>query len=203
MFLNRYSLALFGFVFVFLMVLGEPLFRLWVGPAIAAECMPLLPWIALGYTFGAAANQHSISALFGLAAHRLFNFSLIVEAAALAIGMTVFVPGRPLSFVAAWWAISLFLNRGLHPTWRVCRSLSTSFAGMLEQIYLRPLIVIGLVYGMAWTGARFFSIENWFSLGLAAVSFGVLYSALCVWLVLDREHRRLLWKMPMQFLKLQ
>ena len=192
LYLNRYSFAVFSFVFVFLLVFGQALFTLWVGPRVAAHCLPLVPWLAFGYAFGAAAHQNSIGTLFGLAKHRWHNYGLVIESLVLLGGWILFVPGRPLWFAAAWWAISLVLNRGLRPTWMVCRALGISFLHLLGGIYFRPLVASAFTALLSLALLYWAPPSNWYSLGVTIAITGIFHLGCCFTVVLAPEHRRLL-----------
>lgn len=192
LYLNRYAFAIFSFVFVFLMVFGNAFLTRWVGPEVAAHCMPLIPWLAFAYAAGAAAHQNSVATLFGLGAHHWYNYGLVIEALVLLGGWMFFVPTRPLSFAAAWWAVSLVLNRGLRPSWLVSRALAISFTDLLGGIFLRPLAVSSLTAALAVLLLFNAPHTTWFSLVALASVLGVFHLCCCFVLVLAPEHRRLL-----------
>jgi O-antigen/teichoic acid export membrane protein len=194
LYLNRYTLAIFSFVTASLLVFGRPLFTLWVGPAVAAHCLPLIPWLAGAYALGCAAHQHSIATLFGLAAHRSYNFGLVIEGLVLLGGWLLFVPGRPLWFAAAWWAISLVLNRGLRTSWLVSRKLNISWTHLLAGIYFRPLLVAALTIACEVMLLWLFPPASWTSLaGLGAIA-GMVHLGFSIALVMSPEHRSLLFR---------
>ncbi|MEQ1948715.1 MAG: oligosaccharide flippase family protein [Bryobacteraceae bacterium] len=192
LYLNRYAFALFHFVFVFLLLFGDSLFTLWVGPTVAAQCRPIIPWLAFGYAYGYAAHQNSIGTLFGLAAHQWFSYGLLIESAILLGGWFFFIPSQPLWFAAAWWGISLFLSRGLRPTWHVARTLHISFAGLLGGIYIRPLVASALTATLGIVLLRTMPPSDWYSLLAIAATLGLFHLACCFVLVLAPDHRQLI-----------
>jgi hypothetical protein len=165
---------------------------LWVGARVAAGCAPLIPWLAFGYAFGAAAHQNSIATLFGMARHRWYNYGLVIESLVMLGGWILFVPARPLSFAAAWWSISFVLNRGLRPTWSVARALGMSFADLLSGIYLRPLAAMALTACIALVLLLRARHSNWYLLAAMAAITGSFHLGCCFIFVLAPEHRRLL-----------
>jgi hypothetical protein len=130
--------------------------------------------------------------LFGLAAHRWYNYGLVIESLLMLAGWMFLVPSRPLYFAAAWWGVSLFLNRGLRPSWLVSRSLGISFRSLLAGIYVQPLLASAATATLA--GVLFIAIphSNWYQLGGLAVVLGVFHLTSCFFFVLAPEHRRML-----------
>ncbi len=200
-YLNRYTFMLFLFVAVFLLVFGRSLFTLWVGPEIAERCLPLIPWLVFGYTFGAAAHQNSIATLFGMGEHRGYNFGLVAEAGVLLVGWWIFLPTQPLAFAAAWWAISFFLNRGLRPSWIVSRAIGISFLALLRDIHIRPLVAAGFTAGLAVAMLYAFNPDSWWGLAWMAACLGLLHLLLLYAFVLWPQHRELIWNMRPGFLR--
>ncbi|MEQ1885790.1 MAG: oligosaccharide flippase family protein [Bryobacteraceae bacterium] len=192
LYLNRYAFALFHFVFLFLLIFGDSLFALWVGPAVAAQCKPLIPWLAFGYAYGAAAHQNSIGTLFGLAAHHWYNYGLLVESAILLGGWLLLIPSQPLWFAAAWWSVSYFLSRGLRPTWSVARALHISFLELIGGIYIRPLVASVFTWLLGVILIRTVQPSNWYSLIAVATGLGLFHLACCFVLVLAPDHRQLI-----------
>jgi O-antigen/teichoic acid export membrane protein len=191
-FLNRYALALFSVVVVFLLVFGRSLFTLWVGPLVAEQCLPLVPWIACGYAFGFAAHQQSVATLFGLAAHRNYNFGVVLEALVLAGGWFLFVPSEPLWFAAAWWSLSLILNRGLRTSWLVSRALNLSWIRLLSGILVRPVGAAALTALVALLISSVYTPHNLGALLVLAAGLGLVHLFFCLVIVLSPTHRRVL-----------
>jgi hypothetical protein len=192
LYLNRYAFALFHFVFIFLIIYGDALFTLWVGPAVAAQCRPIIPWLAFGYAYGAAAHQNSIGTLFGLAEHHWYNYGLLIEAVILLGGWILLLPTQPLWFAAAWCGISHFLSRGLRPTWNVARALHISFLNLLAGIYVRPLAVSALTATLGIVLLRAVPPTGWYSLLAIASALGLFHLACCFVFVLAPDHRQLI-----------
>ncbi len=69
MHLNRYCVALFTPLTIFLLVWGTPLIRRWMNAEFAVQCGPLLPVMALTTLFAVAGQYNSSSILYALSRH--------------------------------------------------------------------------------------------------------------------------------------
>ena len=192
LYLNRYSFAMFIFVYLFLLLFGRSLFTVWVGPVVAEHCLPLIPWLGFGFAFGSSAHIHSIGTLFGMAKHRAYNYGVVVESLIMLCGWLLFLPSRPLWVAAAWWAVSLFLGRGLRPSWSVSRALGIPYSGMLASIYVRPLLASVLTTLVGLALLYFVPPSTLFGVLATAASLGLFHLAACYGIVLAAEHRHAL-----------
>ncbi len=93
---NRYSLALFLPVTIFLLVFGSEIYGLWIRPDFAAQSAYLLPAFLFGHTL-ASSQFNSASILFGLGRHQAYSKTLLAEAILSIVGND---PG-----VASFWAV--------------------------------------------------------------------------------------------------
>jgi O-antigen/teichoic acid export membrane protein len=110
-YVNRYSLALFLPVTIFLLVFGSEIYGLWIRPDFAAQSAYLLPAFLFGHTF-ASSQFNSASILFGLGRHQAYSKTLLAEAILSIVGMILVLPRFGL-LGAAWLTNGLMaLNRG-------------------------------------------------------------------------------------------
>jgi hypothetical protein len=119
----------------------------------------------------------------------------VLEGAVLFAGWWIFLPGRPLWFASAWWAVSFFLNRGLRPTWIVARAIGARYLPLLADIHLRPLLAASVTAAAALVIRESFDLTSWLALALAAAATGALHLSLFYAAVLSAEHRDTLWAM--------
>ncbi len=192
MYLNRYCFALFMPFCLFLMVYGRELIQVWV-PAFTAYSAPLLLPFALSTAIATAGQFNSSSILWGMAKHRVYAYTLIVESILLLAGMAIAIPAYGL-LGAAWVAAGLMIvNRGLILPWILCHYLHFSWRKYIQSIYLKPMVIAAfvsaLMYGIKNNGLQG---RNWPELLLAAGLTGGIYLLVAFFTCLETEHRTLL-----------
>lgn len=189
-YINRYSLALFMPVSVFMAVYGRELINRWLGPVFGAQSGPLLSIFAVSVALAVAGQFNSSQILFGMAKHGPYAVSIVVESLLALAGMAIVLPRYGI-FGAACVAASLtVLNRGLITPWIVCRRLDYSYVRYMTGIYLRPLLSAVPVIGLAlWMKSYWISGETLFELIAAAALIGLTGSLLCLFTCIDRQHR--------------
>ncbi len=192
-YVNRYCLALFLPVAVFLSVYGRELMRVWIRkPEYAAQSAPLLPILALATTLAIAGQFNSSSILYGMARHRWFARGTLVEGLAL-VGTLWFVVPR-YGILGAAWTVSLLMlaDRGLLTPWLVCRALGIGYARYMASIYARPLAVVLPVLGFAvWMKGRVLAGGSLLEVLAAAAAIAGVYYALAFVAVVEPPHRKL------------
>jgi O-antigen/teichoic acid export membrane protein len=187
---NRYCLALFLPLTILLWVYGVEIFRLWVGPDVAAGSAPLLPILVLGASFGVAGQQNSNAVLFGLGKHRGFAYGLMVEGLLCIAGLAYVLPRDGLLAGVALSTMLLLVNRGLWAPWLMCRYTLVPFVDYMREIYLWPMVTAAPIllgaYLLKLAGVQGSSLPE---IALAAVLVGVTYYALAIVLCLQPDHR--------------
>ncbi len=195
-FINRYCLALFLPITIFLVFYGEPLVLRWLGPTYARQSGPLIPIMVCAITLGVAGQFNSSQLLFGMGRHRLYARSLVVEGIALLAGMMFALPRYGI-IGGAWVAATLLVvNRGLITPMMVCRYLNVNYFSYMASIYGRPLLTALPVAAVVfwWRSSAIIKGETWTELIVAASGTASLYLTLCLFTCLDAEHRDLFWR---------
>jgi len=190
---NRYCLALFLPLAVFLAVYGHPLLIRWVGEAFAAHSAPLLPVFLACYTLVQAAQYNSGSLLFGLSKHGGYARGLTVEAVLYVSGLVWVVPRYGILGAACVAGACMALTRGVYTPWLVCRALDYPFLAFMRGIYVRPLATAVPVAALAWLlKTRWVAGNTWVELIMAGGVCALVYSALAFYTCVEPNHRTLL-----------
>jgi O-antigen/teichoic acid export membrane protein len=138
---NRYSLALFLPLSIFLAIYGSQLLAVWITPQFARESSAILLALLPGITLGNAAQFSSSSILFGIGKHQMFARAVMVEAALAVGGMAFVLPRYGLTAMAIVGSGVMAFNRGLFTPWLLTRELNTSYPRFLASVN-RPLIAV-------------------------------------------------------------
>ena len=188
--LNRYCFALFLPLSIFLLVYGRELITVWLGAGFAIHSAPLLLPFVLCDSLALAGQYNSSSILFGLAKHRHYAYSVMLEAALLIAGLMIAIP-RSGILGAAWVvAVLMIASRGLGTAWILCRHLNFSFPAYLYAIYARPLLIAAAVFaGAWWLKLNWIAGENWRELCAAMAVISIPYGVLSILFCLEPEHR--------------
>ena len=192
-YLNRYCLALFLPLSIFLFVYGRDLIRVWVGVSFAEHAAPLLPVFVLSTTLAVAGQFNSSQILYGLAKHDTYSKALILEGVLALGGMIAVLPKYGIfggACIAAGFAI---LNRGLVTPFLLCRVMDFSLVRYLRDIYSTPLLTAVPVFAFAlWIKSHWVPGNNWFQLiGSIALISGPYY-LFSYFTVAESDHRKLL-----------
>jgi O-antigen/teichoic acid export membrane protein len=192
-FLNRYCLALFLPLSIFLFVYGRELITVWVGTSFANHAAPLLPVFVLSTTLAVAGQFNSSQILYGLARHDNYSKALIAEGALALAGMIIVLPKYGIfggACIAAGFAI---LNRGLVTPYFLCRVMDFSLARYLRDIYSTPLLTAIPVFLFAlWIKSHFVPGRNWFQLIGSIALIATPYYLASYFTVVEGDHRTLL-----------
>ncbi len=142
---NRYSLAIFLPVTIFLLVFGGEVYGLWIRPDFAAQSAFLLPAFLFGHTL-AASQFNSISILFGMGRHQTYSRALLTEAILSMVGMALVLPRFGL-LGAAWVSNGLMaVNRGILAGILLCRELRVNPWRYALRIYVAPCAIGALSF---------------------------------------------------------
>ncbi len=192
-YLNRYCLALFLPLSIFLVVYGRELIFVWVGAGFAEHAAPLLPVFVLSTTLAVAGQFNSSQILYGLARHDNYAKALIVEGALGLAAMVVVLPGYGIlggAIVAAGFAI---LNRAILTPYFLCRVMNFSLLRYLRDIYSTPLLTAVPVFVFAlWIKSHWVPGKNWFQLIGAIALIAAPYYLSGYFTVAEQDHRKLL-----------
>jgi len=193
--LNRYCFALFLPPTIFLSFYAHPLLMKWLGRAeFVNECAPLLPVFALSVSFAISAQFNSSSILYGMAKHGPFAISLLAESGLSLIGMVLALPHYGIFGAACVCSGLALINRGFITPFLVCRALPYNYFRYMGSIYVRPLLcvvpVIGLAILFRWSWLPGETILQLIVAGVLLTATSLLLSLVfCV----EPEHRALLW----------
>ena len=193
-YLNRYCLALFLPLSIFLVVYGRKLIYVWTASAgFADHAGPLLPVFVLSTTLAVAGQFNSSQILYGLARHDNYSKALIAEGALALAGMVVVLPKYGIfggACIAAGFAI---LNRGILTPYFLCRVMNFSLVRYLRDIYSTPLLTAVPVFVFAlWMKAHWVPGRNWFQLIGSIALIATPYYVASYFTVTERDHRALL-----------
>jgi len=192
-YLNRYCLALFLPLAIFLAVYGRALVQTWLGPSFAEHAAPLLPVFVLSTSLAVAGQFNSSQILFGLAKHDNYAKALIAEGA-LALGaMIVLLPRYGIFGAACAAAGFAVLNRAIVTPILLCRFMDYSLTRYLGQIYAIPLLIGVPMFGYAfWLSLHGIPGKNWFQLIGALALIAVPCYIACYFAAVEPDHRALL-----------
>jgi len=192
-YLNRYCLAIFLPLSVFLVVYGRELIRVWVGQSFSDHAAPLMPIFVISTTIAVAGQFNSSQILYGLAQHGNYSRALIVEGLLALAVMTVVLPRYGIlgtAYVAGAFAI---LDRAIFTPFLLCRLMEFSLVRYLHDIYLSPLLTAVPVFAFAlWMKAHWVSGNNWFQLIFSIAMIAVPYYLASYYFVAEHDHRKLL-----------
>lgn len=193
-YLNRYCLALFMPLSIFIVVFGRELIQRWIGSGFALYGAAILPIFAVSMLFAVAGQFNSGQILFGMAKHRNYSRSLVIESIASVAGMVLVLPRYGI-VGAAWVSCTLMLvNRGLITPWMVCSNLGYSYISYMSGIYVRPVLTLLPVLAFAlWIKQFWIAGATWPQLITAAASIASLCLGLSYFTVLESQHRAVMW----------
>lgn len=191
-FVNRYCLALFAPLAVFLLVFGRDVIRVWIRKADFVELSaPLLPILLLGTILAVAAQFNTGSILYGLAKHGPYSRGMLAEGLALLAALYFLLPRYGIAGAA--WAVSLLAvaDRGLFAPWLLCRKIGFPFLAYMRSIYVRPLLTTVPVLLAALWMKRFFAGGGLPQIAAAGAAIAFLYLGAAFFTCLEPEHRAL------------
>jgi O-antigen/teichoic acid export membrane protein len=186
---NRYSLALFLPVTVFLLVFGNEIYGLWIRPEFAAQSAYLLPAFLFGHTL-ASSQFNSASVLFGLGRHQTYSKTLLAEAILTIISMILVLPRFGL-FGAAWLSNGLMaLNRCGLACILICRELGVSVWQYALRIYSAPCAIGAFSFALLfWLKRHGLPGHNWQEILEAGGFMIVPYALATYFFCLSAGHR--------------
>lgn len=189
---NRYSLALFLPLTIFLSVYGPPLLGVWISPQFGANCAGVLLALLAGITIGQAGQYNSGSILYGMGRHQVYARALVVEAALVLGGIALVV--KPFGIVGVAWVVSgmMLLNRGLFTAWLVSSELGVNYFRFLGSVYQPLVLAVPVIALLAALRFTVLPGNNWPQLILAGIIGTACYAPLAL-MSLRADHRELLF----------
>jgi O-antigen/teichoic acid export membrane protein len=185
---NRYSLALFLPLTIFLAVYGPQFLLVWIKkPYFAGQSAGVLLALLAGITLGNAAQFNSASILFGIGKHQRFARAMFVEAALMVAGSIYVLPRYGLVPMAALGSGLMVINRAFITPWLLTRELETSYWRFLARVNL-PLLAVLPVGGILLALKRFVPGVNWPQLILAGAVTVLAYLPI-VYACIQPHHR--------------
>jgi O-antigen/teichoic acid export membrane protein len=192
-YVNRYCYTLFAPIALALSFYGTESLRIWLNPEFARHSGPILPILAVGATWGIAAQFNSSAILYGLAKHRDYAYSLLGEAILNAVGLWLVLPRYGIAGAAWVTAILMVLNRGLFTSWLFCRGVNRGMAAYLQGVYLRPtLAAIPVFSGAWWVKIHWIAGKNWIEVLAGMGLVAAFYYLTAFFFCLEGEHRSML-----------
>ncbi len=188
---NRYCLALFMPVAVFLLVYGEQLIRVWIrDPAYVTMSAPLIPILTIGTLIAVAGQYNSGAVLFGIARHQRYTLGLLAEGITLVACLWFLTPSFGIAGAAWISAILMIVVRGLYTPWLVCRELAFSYYTYMRSIYTRPTVAaLPVLAGALWMERSFLPGASLIQVLAAAAGIALVYYAIALFAVVERPHR--------------
>ncbi len=197
-YVNRYCFALFAPLTIAVLAYGRQLFSVWLDPKFAAECVSILPVMALGITLAGAAQFNSSSILYGLGKHQKFAYSQMAEAALFLAGLWWAIPRYGILGAAAVSSGLMVANRGLFLSALLCRAIHFNWGKYLAGIYIAPaLTAVPVYFAAAWIREHWIPGRNYFQLAAAGLMIAGMYYAIAFFTCLEPGHRSL----PVRWIK--
>jgi O-antigen/teichoic acid export membrane protein len=186
---NRYSLAIFLPVTVFLLAFGKEVYGLWIRPDFAAQSAFLLPAFLFGHTL-ASSQFNSISILFGMGRHQTYSKALLAEAILTLIGLVLILPRFGL-LGAAWLTNGLMaLNRCVLAGLLLCRELGINAWQYAARIYAAPCAIGAFSLTLLlWLKRHGLPGRNWHEILEAGAVMIVPYAFASYFFCLSSGHR--------------
>ncbi len=189
---NRYSLALFLPVTIFMGTYGPPLLEVWISPQFGANCSPILLALLAGVTIALGGQNNSVSILYGMGRHQRYARALLLEAILVLCGIALVVGPYGIFGVACVVSVLMLLNRGLLTAWLISNELKIGYFRFLASVY-QPLLLAAPVMALLFV-LRFTILpgRNWPQLILAGMIAMACYVPLAL-TTLRPDHRELLF----------
>ena len=195
---NRYCLALYLPVAIYLTVYMREIYVIWLKkPEFVEKSLYLIPIFLIAYTV-IAGQFNSISILFGIGRHKEYVWSLLIAAIITIVGVALVA--RPFGLAGIAWVVTALMvaSRGVAACILVCRELSIHPLRFAVDIYARPLgIAAGTTGVLWWIKQHWLPGGQWSELIAAGVILGIVYGAGVYWGCLTSAHRHwLLQRLP-------
>jgi O-antigen/teichoic acid export membrane protein len=195
---NRYCLMIFMPLAILLFNYGDRLFRLWVGPDVAAQSGPLLPILLIGSLLAIVGQFSSSMLLQGLGRHQAYARGLLAEALGGIVALIIVIPRFGMLGAAIVTTTFMVLNRAIYASWLTSRVVAISFREYVTAIYAPPFLTAIPVYALLWWLRRtILPGDTWRQLAEASTLAGAYY-ALALFTCIRPDHRMLVAQMVRQ-----
>ena len=168
---GRWCAAFAWYVAILLLILGEPLLRLWMGHKVMALSMPQLVVLTLGETL-AMSQWLTYSIILGKARHRAVALASLVEGVIAGLGGALVAGHWGTMGVCIVFAIAAFCCRGVFQMVQACRVLQVPLETYLRSALLRPLLAAVLPAAGLWLAVQLHYPNSWLEL----FAYGLLFS---------------------------
>ncbi len=189
---NRYGLAIYLPLSIFLMVYGRSLLSVYLNPSFAMSSAPVLMILMVGYTIANAGQYNSSSILFGMGRHQIYSRALLTEALLLMGVLALVIPRFGVIGAACAIATLMILNRSLFTAFLISRELKVSYGWFLASVYQPLLGAIPVGVLLYIIHATVLPGRNWPQLILAGLIAVVCYAPLAFFFSVQPQHRQLL-----------
>jgi len=196
---NRYGLAIYLPLSIFLLVYGPALLSVYLNPSFAASSAPVLIILAIGGTIATAGQYNSSSILFGMGRHQIYSRALLVEAVVLIGSLALVTPRFGIIGAACVIAGLMILNRGLFTAFLISRELQVGYGWFLASVYQPLVAAIPVGIFMYALRVKVLPGKNWFQLILAGLIVVVCYAPLAFFFSVQPPHRQALLAKLQQF----
>lgn len=187
---NRYGLAIYLPLSIFLLVYGRALLSVYLNPSFAASAGPVLMILAVGITIAYAGQYNSSSILFGMGRHQIYARALLVESLTLLVSLALVVPKFGVIGAACVISTLMILNRCLFTAFLISRELKVGYGWFLASVYQPLVAAIPVGALMYCLHATVLPGRNWPQLILAGLIVFVCYAPLAFFFSIQPEHRQ-------------
>ncbi|MEN6536801.1 MAG: oligosaccharide flippase family protein [Bryobacteraceae bacterium] len=188
---NRYCLALFMPMAVFLMVYGHELLSVWVTPEFAPRVFPLILPFLVGFGLAQASQFCTGSILFGLGKQQGYARAVLAEAVLSIVLMVLLVPKHGILAAAVVSAVLMIVTRGVISPWLLCQQLTFPFAQYMRSILVSPVVSalpVSVVLVLLKQGGL--AGKSWSELILVGAITCLVYGATAYYACVERDHRQ-------------
>lgn len=190
---NRYCATLWGLLASFLFVYGGNFCRLWVNKEFGDQAAVLLPILLVGYTLWMS-QFISAAILMGIARYQSYSITLLVEAVFWIAAFVLLLPRYGLSGAALGVSILMSISRFLILNYIFCKEFDLNPAAFLFGIVWRPYSMITVSVGiLMFTRNNLFAGSRLIQILLVGSIYGVVYTSLAFYWVVEPEHRALVF----------
>ncbi len=162
--------------------LGEPLLKLWMGPAIASSSMPMLLVLTCGELL-AMSQWLTYSIMLGKAKHRAVAISSLAEGVIAGVGGALVAPYWGAYGVCWVFAVAGFACRGVFQVVYACRVMNISGWQYLSQAIMGPAALGVAAYAVLALVVWSHTPDAWLEFFSYGIGFAVAYAAAAVLLL--------------------
>jgi len=174
---NRYTLAVFMPVTIWLVLYGRELIALWISPEVAERTADLMPVMVLATAFALAGQAATRPMLFGMGRITRLTWAMVTEAVATVVLGIVAVRLWGLFGVAVVFSAGMVANRGFVVAWILSREAGAGYVRFMGSIYVLPTVCAIPVAAGAWYMKMTYlqGDGSWLEILTAAALIGLAY----------------------------